>query len=424
MNKYRAIILTVRKSLELNLTTIYRWAFLGEVADSITQTGIWQVEIFDGAVLDAYFDDYITILKKKYDLILFYTDPHTAHEVKTICEYAKVISPTTKTLIYGRATAFIPHYFERDPFDAVHIDGDRELILRDYALYLSKKINLEDLTGLSINQHGVFSRLPNGKRLIGNSWYFPLLDLLPINAYKEIYRKKKRTFEYAITVSKGCEYNCKYCEASIDQGLIDRRRDPDEVIRWINSKIIDKDEWNIQLWSSNFFTNKEWINQFCDVYTKHNSLFNWRCVGNFRDIDESSIERISKSGCYEIAIGAETLFYKSTKTLKGSKDKLVSVIELGRKYNINIKCLLMAGIPNQTNDDIIYTVRTLLDMGVPIRYTLYTPLDELKLKSVNDLDNTNLSLYDRRTFIRDIDNPSKEVLILALTQNWDSLFGL
>jgi anaerobic magnesium-protoporphyrin IX monomethyl ester cyclase len=423
MEKHQAIILTVRKALEFNLTTIYRWAFLGEVADAIQKTGFWEIDIFDGAVNDAHLDDYLLVIKKNYDLLLFYTDPHTAKEVFTICEYVKVVSPNTKILIYGRATAFIPQYFERDPFDAVHINGDRELVISDYALFLANQKSTEELTGLSVKINNKFVRTQEGKRFAGNNWYFPLLSKLPIDEYKKIYEKKKRKFEYAISVSKGCKYNCKYCEASVDQGIVDRRRDPIEIIQWINSNIKD-DEWNIQLWSSNFFADKNWIRNFCAIYNNTDSKFTWRCVGNFKDIDENIMNTMANSGCYEIAIGAESLFFDSEKTLKGSKIKLFEVLRLGKKYNIIIKCLLMAGIPGQNEKDIAYTVKTLLEMGIPFRYTLYTPLNELTDKSIEDLDQMNLSIYDRRTFLREQDKKKREIFMCTLAQDWEKIISI
>ena len=55
----RAIILTVRKTLEFNMTTIYRWAFIGEVIDAIESTNLWEVDVYDGGVVGATLDDYV-----------------------------------------------------------------------------------------------------------------------------------------------------------------------------------------------------------------------------------------------------------------------------------------------------------------------------------------------------------------------------
>lgn len=414
----KALILTVRKSLEYNFTTIYRWAFLGEVAEAIIKTGFWDVEIYDGGVLDAYFDDYIEKINKGFDLILFYTDPHTSKEVKIISDYVRVISPETKILVYGRATSFLPQYFERFPFDAIHIDGDREIVIRDYCLYLEKQITEAELSGLSIKKGDHFERMRPGKRIVGDKWYFPLLEKLPIDAYKKIYKNKNRIFEYGISVSKGCKVNCAYCETGKDQGIIDRRRDPYEIINWINSSIKDDDPWHIQLWSSNFFYNKKWVLRFCDLYQKEDSLFTWRCVGNFSQIDEQILLALSKSGCYEVAVGAETLFIDSSNSLKGTKNKLLEVIKMGNELGVNIKCLLMAGIPGQTIEDIKFTINTLINIHADFRYSLYTPLQDLSDKSIAELDNIDISTYDRRTFTSPLGIIPKNELILLLSRNW------
>ncbi len=417
---YRAAIITVRKSLEFNYTLIYRWAFLGEVADAIEGTEIWDVDIFDGAILNYHLDDYVSIIKSKYDLLLIYTDPHTSQEVKEIAEFCKYLSPNTKILVYGRATIFIPQYFERFPFDAVHIRGDREAVIKNYALFISGNLDFSDLSGLSIMCNGKFNRLNKGSLIDSKKWYYPTIDKLPIAEYKKHYKRKGRTFEYAISVSKGCKRHCKHCETWLDQGSIDRRRDPNDVLNWIET-ISDPDPWIVQLWSSNFFQSKEWVHDFCMQYKQNQCTFNWRAVGSFIDLDESLCSEISESGCIEIAFGVESLYANSNRLLKGNEKQLLESISLCKAHNINFKCLLMVGIPNQTLADLKYTIETLSDLKLPMRFSAYTPMNELRKTPIKKLDNMDLSKYDRRTYFGENQSIDKCTIVQAITKSYIGL---
>lgn len=414
------LVLTVRKSLEWNFTAIYRWAFIGEVASAIESIGLWQVDIFDGALSDAHLDDYCNLVKKKkYDLILFYTDPHTSKHVKIISEYIKVLSPDTKILVYGRATIFMPQYFCRFPFDAVHIGGDRELVIKDYAQYLSGKLSIDCLHGLiTIGDNNAILKHAIGKRYETNSWFSPALKVLPIEKYKKYYKTKNKVFEYAISVSKGCALNCQYCETSQDQGVVDRRRDHVEVVDWIN-RIEDSEDWIVQLWSSNLFHDSGWLARFSEYYQRTKSTFKWRGVGCVSDLTPSLVKLASESGCQEIAVGVETIFAKQKRLLKSSMDSFVSAIKLCKDAKINLKCLLMIGIPGQSFDDFIFTIRFLRENNLDFRVSSCTPLQELTDLSVSELDNMDLTIYDRRVYPCDwIDF---NIQVLALNGVWQKL---
>ena len=422
----RAVILTVQQSLEFNFTPVYRWAFLGEVVDAIERLGNWDVDVFDGAVLDARLDDYVRVFRCRYDLVLIYTDPHTSKEARKLAEFCKVISPGSKVMVYGRAAVFIPHYFQRPPFDAVHLSGDRELVIRDYAAHIAGQKPLGELAGIwMLGQEGQSERhLQAGPRLSNGKWFFPKTEKLPVETYRAIYRQKGRPLEYAISVSKGCPHRCKYCETSLDQGCVDRRRNIDEVLAWVNTHIQDSDDWTVQLWSSNFFEDEKWVLQFCESYRKTGSRFAWRAVGSFRDIDDDLTAAMSTAGCYEVAVGVESLFQDTRTTLKGSEQRLLRTIAACKAKRINIKCLLMAGLPRQKPEDLAYTIQVLRNAKVEFRFTLYTPLQELSKMTVDELDRVDLGRYDRRTFLHQNHRLEERLQIMALVGMYDEAIEL
>jgi hypothetical protein len=130
-----AIILAVNNPLEQNIALVYKSVYLGEMATVLKRLN-WNPRIVDvlfgGFSMFDLFQEYFT----EPDLLLIYADVHQSKQVLHLAKLAKKLSPRSKLLVYGRATAIIPQYFFRPPFDAVHISGDREMAVSQFIRYL------------------------------------------------------------------------------------------------------------------------------------------------------------------------------------------------------------------------------------------------------------------------------------------------
>ena len=128
---FSAKIFAVNNSLEHNATIVYRSIFLGETHQLITSRSNWEAQCYDTAMEDLALGSIISAFAEEPDLVIFWSDVHQAEAVMSLARRLKAVSSQTRTFVFGRATTFIPQYFERPPFDFVHIDGDREATLED-----------------------------------------------------------------------------------------------------------------------------------------------------------------------------------------------------------------------------------------------------------------------------------------------------
>ena len=124
---------------------------------------------------------------------------------------------------------------------------------------------------------------------------------------------------------------------------------------------------------------------------------------------------ISKCNCVEIAVGVESIFKDKHRTAKGTIEKLLEVHKDCIDYNVRLKCLLMVGMPRQNEEDVRFAIKCLRQNAINFRFTSYTPLQNLITMSTDELDQIDLSNFDRRTYYDSESNLKHDFIIKAIT---------
>ena len=391
-----AVVIQANEVLETNIALVYKSVFLGETVALLKYLG-FNVRVCDTTIDNYSMDELMRIVMHDSDLIILVVDVQQSKVAKRIAEFCKLCSPTSKILVIGRATSFIPQYFERFPFDAIHISGDREAAIVNYAKVLKKELSIEEAANLSIILNGIPIRSKRVEWLLPESWHTPDLSGLPIEKYVILNKKQhpNRDLILGITAMKGCPYNCPYCGASVEEGTKIRYGIPERIVNWGNS--ISKD-FTVQLWSPDMLSSKSWLKQFVQHYESSGSSFKWRGVARITSIDEEKIKTIYNYNCKEIAVGVEMIKKGTNRALKSNVAQLKEAIDVCKRYGINLKCLLMLGYPGYSLEDVRYTINFLKSNELNYRITGYTPLQLLSKKTTSELDSTPLELFDRRTY--------------------------
>lgn len=391
-----AVVIQANEVLETNIALVYKSVFLGETASVLKQLG-FAVKICDATIDNYSMDELMHNIVCGSDLIVLVVDTQQSKVAKRIAEFCKLCSPKSKILVIGRATTFIPQYFERFPFDAVHIAGDREAAIANYAKVLTKEITLEEAANLSFVMDGKSIRSKRVEWLSPELWYTPELSDLPIEKYAILNKKQHpgRDLILGITSMKGCPYGCPYCGASIEEGTKIRYGITERLVNWGNSIT---ENVTIQLWAPDIMNSKSWLEEFVYNYESARCSFKWRGVARITSISEDKIKVIHNHNCKEIAVGVEMIKQGSRHALKSDEADIRTAIDLCKQYGINLKCLLMLGYPGYDLEDIRYTINFLKSHELSYRITGYTPLHLLSRKTAIELDNMPLESFDRRTY--------------------------
>lgn len=382
-----------------DLNLIYHYTVFGETAAYFLNNKKYEVDIFDGGVLEYLKKEYVSVLlKKQYDYLVIISYIQSTKAAVEAAELCRLISPKTKILAYGSSCYYVPHVFEKEPFDAYIHEGDFEPAIESYIKYNEKEIVKNELKGVCI-ENGKY-KAPAGW-LDPDKWALPPLDNLPLDAFEKIINQKasiKRfgSRQVGVTVTKGCPFACPFCVASRMFGKTERRRPVDTLIKFIKENTNKFDVWVI--FASNFTLNREWVEEFCHKIIENKIKIDWRCTTRASLLDQEIIDLMAKAGCKSVGIGVETFQKNVQKNINKiiDKNQVIETFKKLVKAGITAKGYIMLGIPGQTKNDIRDTVKSILEVGGEIRPSSYSPYQDLNDKSSLD-DISKMDRYSYKT---------------------------
>lgn len=377
----------------------YHFVHLGEVVDYIEKNIKEEIDILDIEAEQTEFQDIMAkIIKNKYQAIAFYINTENLQNTIKLQEYIKEILPNCKTIAYGEMPIYLPKFFKKTKFNAiVSRECDQEIALLDFFKYSLGTIEEQDMRGVILIKNRQLINCKKGEFLPANEWGYTNIKKVPIQKYFAMEKKQ----QVVITIARGCPYNCPYCNAVLYYGKKERRREPKEIVNYINSL----DYEYFKFFAPDFTLNEEKAMELCQELIKNKKKIKWSCTTR-PDLlkNEELIKCMAQSGCYKIAIGIESVEKEDLESIHKRYDNEVIIqgIKLLKKYGIEYKALVMFGVPNQTKESIAYTLDFLNKYEVNIRPTAYTPFYEMN----HNMNEEQISKYDKRTYYEGIPNLS------------------
>ncbi len=332
------------------------------------------------------------------DVLALWVRPWEAQAALRVAREVRCIAPSTTILAWGEATGYIPHFFQREPFDLFARSGDPEVVVADA---------LEALNRGQAPSHGVVYRdgerwveTAPGKVLAPDEWPFPDLSALDPEIYS-FWRKQrgKDADDLSFMVSRGCPINCaRWCPTPLKEGLSDRRRSAPACVEYMET--IPAPYSVFQMHSPLFSQDKEWLREFIELRRRSGSSTSFKVVDLMNPYaDEKMVAELAEVGMIAVGFGVETLSPTGRQMIpKVEVSNLEKVAANLRKYGLRGKAYMQLGLPGQSREDVLYTLKVLSDLGLKPRPTGSTPFWKLASMSVEELDATDLTHWDRKTY--------------------------
>ena len=183
-------------------------------------------------------------------------------------------------------------------------------------------------------------------------------DLMPLKILKDLCLIPSLT-------SRGCPHRCAFCINAILKNRW-RPRTAEQVLEDI--KIIKDKEYfknkRLRFWDENFFVDLNRAKKIIEGLIKNNLIIPWETTvrANYLKkgmIDQKMMEKIKKSGCELLSFGAESGCPRMLKKIKKDimpKD-VINSAKICLKNDIIPQYSFMAGLPGETKEDIMETLR-------------------------------------------------------------------
>lgn len=258
------------------------------------------------------------------------------------------------------------------------IFGEGEMTLLELISQLEAKESLQQIPGLAYKtQEGIFN---NGRRnVIRNldELPFPAWDLVNIDAYKKLWKKKHNHFSLNIVSSRGCTFKCNWCAKPLF-GNRYHARSVASVINELKLLVNTFDAEHIWFCDDIFGLKPGWLQEFAETVQKEKLRFRFK-IQSRADLllEKDTVKHLALAGCDEVWIGAESGSQKILDAM--DKGTTVEQIYMSRmllkKFNIRSAFFLQFGYPGETKEDIDSTLKMVMDLmpdniGISVTYPL------------------------------------------------------
>jgi len=264
-----------------------------------------------------------------------------------IRDIAKELNPNVKIVVGGQyASTFANNLKNKCTFDFI-VKGEGEKALA----HLIKNIH----TSPKIIKKGRVETL--------DELPFPARDLM-------FPRHSPNGYAHMIT-SRGCPYNCIFCDSKSVWGNNIRYRTVGNVID--EMKLV-KNRYNpteFTIWDEVFTYNGKRTIDFCKQFRASGIDATWKCDTRVDLLDEKLIIAMKKANCGGITVGVESGSNTVLEYIKKgfTINRIRQTARLLNKHQMKWKANFIMGLPNETEEDIKNSVRLMQELK-PTRVTL------------------------------------------------------
>ena len=364
-------------------------------------------------IIDAYFND---MDQKKFAQALADTDPDivgitvimdqfsaTGH---LVAEMTKTIDPKIQVVIGGVYATMNPgHAIQDENVDYVVI-GEGEYVIRELIEHMEN--------GNPIPSKGVCYRrggeiINTGKAEIIND-----LDALPLPAYHlipfEEYSKRisrttsvdaPRVLPYArLYTSRGCPFNCVFCQVEAISGKKFRARSADCVldeIEWLSKSYGVK---SLIFSDDNFFLDRQRVVEILNGLNYRKLTMPWLSEDTAVFLlDRELLELMRETGCEYVGIAMETGTERILKEIIKGKpidfNHAKEMVRIARDLGIYAAANFIIGFPTETWDEIRQTMEFAEELNSDyVRIFSAIPLRQTRLWDLCEKENVFKGGYD------------------------------
>jgi anaerobic magnesium-protoporphyrin IX monomethyl ester cyclase len=267
----------------------------------------------------------------------------------------KQVKPDCKIVVGGWHASYMPDSLLANPeIDYVVMgEGERAITELAYAIINGNEKAAANIPGVAVKRNG--ENIKNPPKFIENmdEIPYPARHLLPLDLYD-------RTIEYldakpadVMSISRGCVFNCGFCETRKLWGNICRGFSPKRVIGEIQDLQSRYGTKGIYFINDNFTLRKKETTELCNLMLENKLGLEWVCDTRVDLVNDELLALMRKAGCKTIWFGVESASQKILQRIgrNTTPQEVENAFKLCRKNGIKTACSFMLGLPDETLKD-------------------------------------------------------------------------
>jgi anaerobic magnesium-protoporphyrin IX monomethyl ester cyclase len=331
------------------------------VAAALEKAG-FEVQMLDNYLLKQSTQEVQQLaLKLKPEIVGITCGSATYKKTVETAQAIKQVLPNCKIVVGGWHASYMPDsLLETQEIDYA-VMGEGEAAITQLAGYIMKG----DLVGAA-GVAGVASRSKSGNiknppKFLSNmdEIPFPARHLLPLEKYDRTIEFLKAKPADVMSISRGCTFNCGFCETKKLWGNICRSFSPQRVMAEVQDLVNKYNTKGIYFINDNFTLKKKETSQWCDLMIKSKLDLEWVCDTRVDLVSEELLEKMASAGCKTIWFGVESgsprILEKINRHI--TLEQTENAFKLCRKKGIQVACSFMLGMPGETKEDLMASFR-------------------------------------------------------------------
>lgn len=167
----------------------------------------------------------------------------------------------------------------------------------------------------------------------------------------------------SILTSRGCPYNCNFCNSFLMKRYKSVRfRTAEDVAKEIIFLSKKYNVFDFRIQDDIFSINKKRLEKLASILEPYS--FTFRCFARIDNMDDETLKYFKKMGVFHLSFGVESGSNKMLKLMnKGiSSEQIVNSIALAKKYGMKCRVYLIAGYPGETEETIDETIKIIREV--------------------------------------------------------------
>jgi radical SAM superfamily enzyme YgiQ (UPF0313 family) len=226
----------------------------------------------------------------------------------------------------------------------------------------------------------------------------PARHLLPVSRYQAL------GFPVSIITSRGCPYQCIFCQGRRMVGHRVRYRNPMSVVDEIE-EVLSYGFARINVADDLFLSNKTRARAICEEILARDLRFDWSAFVRVNIMDADIMRLMRKAGCDSVSFGIETGSPEMLKRIRKriTLDQGRRAVEICRDVGITPHASFMVGLPGETPETLRQTQEYADSLEIIYGYHFLAPLPGTTVRE--EIDQYDLEILTHDWSLYDANRP-------------------
>ena len=253
-------------------------------------------------------------------------------------------------------------FLKNDSVDFI-VRGEAERSFTQLVGCLEKGADYKDILGLGYKD--------NGELVISDYGFITELDELPFpdwNLFElKKYMKDVSRIKFPILTSRGCPFNCIFCDSTVINGRW-RGRTGKNVVDEMISVIKKYGTDSFQVMDDNFAFNKDRVFDICNQIIDHGLKISWAVGQGFSPANASPeiFKKMKDAGCIVVYFGIESADDEVLRNIRKpfTVEKARQAIKMAKHAGLTVKAPFISGLPGSTFKKELKYIKFFKETGV------------------------------------------------------------